>query len=43
MDNGMESMLDTYLFETNSLLDQLDEMLVNDEKLGDFSSDESTL
>ena len=31
MDNGMESMLDTYLFETNSLLDQLDEMLVNDE------------
>ena len=40
MDNGMESMLDTYLFETNSLLDQLDEMLVNDEKLGDFSSDD---
>ena len=28
MDNGMESMLDTYLFETNSLLDNLDEMLV---------------
>ena len=40
MDNGMESMLDTYLFETNSLLDQLDEMLVKDEKLGDFSSDD---
>ncbi len=40
MDNGMESMLDTYLFETNSLLDQLDEMVVNDEKLGDFSSDD---
>ena len=32
MDNGMESMLDTYLFETNSLLDNLDEMLVKDEK-----------
>ncbi len=40
MDNGMESMLDTYLFETNSLLDNLDEMLVKDEKLGDFSSDD---
>lgn len=40
MDNGMESMLDTYLYETNSLLDQLDKMLVTDEKLGDFSSDD---
>ena len=40
MDNGMESMLDTYLYETNSLLDQLDEMLVADEKIGDFSSDD---
>ncbi len=40
MDNGMESMLDTYLFETNSLLDNLDEMLVKDEKLGDFSPDD---
>lgn len=40
MDNGMESMLDTYLYETNSLLDQLDEMLVADEKSGEFSSDD---
>ncbi len=40
MDNGMEGMLDTYLFETNSLLDRLDEMLVNDEKIGDFPSDD---
>ncbi len=40
MDNGMESMLDTYLFETNSLLDNLDEMLMRDEKLGDFSPDD---
>ncbi|MCI8517027.1 MAG: chemotaxis protein CheA [Hungatella sp.] len=40
MDNGMEGMLDTYLFETNSLLDRLDEMLVADEKLGDFSLDD---
>ena len=36
----MESMLDTYLYETNSLLDRLDEMLVADEKVGDFSSDD---
>ncbi len=34
MDNGMEGMLDTYLFETNSLLDRLDEMLMADEKIG---------
>lgn len=40
MDNGMESMLDTYLYETNSLLDQLDEMLVSAEKNGGFSSDD---
>ena len=41
MDNGMDSsILDTYLFETNSLLDRLDEMLVDDEKVGDFSSDD---
>ncbi len=36
MDNGMEGMLDTYLFETNSLLDRLDEMLM----AGDFSTDD---
>lgn len=40
MDNGMESMLDAYLYETNTLLDQLDEMLVADEQVGDFSSDD---
>ena len=40
MDNGMEAMLETYLYETNSLLDALDELLVNDEKIGDFSSDD---
>lgn len=32
MDNGMDNILDTYLYESNSLLDQLDEMLVKDEK-----------
>lgn len=40
MDNGMESMLDTYLYETNSLLDRLDEMLVADEETEDFSTDD---
>ena len=34
MDNGMDNILDTYLYESNSLLDQLDEMLVKDEKEG---------
>lgn len=37
MDSWMESILDTYLYETNSLLDQLDEMLVHAEKNNDFS------
>ncbi|WMJ21902.1 chemotaxis protein CheA [Paludicola sp. MB14-C6] len=39
MDNGMESMLDIYLFETNSLLEQLDEILMNCEKADDFDQD----
>lgn len=41
MDNGMDNILDTYLYESNSLLDQLDEMLVKDEKEGDFSRTKS--
>ena len=32
MDNGMDNMLDMYLFETNSLLEQLDELLIEAEK-----------
>jgi len=36
----MEGMLDTYLLETESLLDKLDEMLIADEKVGDFSTDD---
>ena len=40
MNSEMEGMLDTYLFETNGLLDRLDEMLVDDEKKGDFSTDD---
>lgn len=37
--NGMESMLDIYLFEANSLLEQLDEILLNCEKQGTFETD----
>ncbi len=40
MDNIMESMLDAYLYETTSLLDQLEDMLVADEQIGDFSTDD---
>ncbi len=40
MDNSMEGLLDTYLFETNSLLDSLDELLINAEKVGDFTQDD---
>jgi len=40
MDNSMEGLLDTYLFETNSLLDSLDELLISAEKIGDFSEDD---
>lgn len=41
MNNGMDnSLLDAYLYEENNLLDQLDSLLVADEKNGDFSSDD---
>ena len=41
MNNGMDnSLLDAYLYEENNLLDQLDNLLVADEKDGDFSSDD---
>ena len=40
MDSTMEGMLDTYLLETESLLDKLDEMLIAAEKVGDFSTDD---
>ncbi|MEG2081763.1 MAG: chemotaxis protein CheA, partial [Oscillospiraceae bacterium] len=33
------SMLDMYLFETNTLLEQLDEILLNAEKIGDFTQE----
>lgn len=37
--NGMESMLDIYLFEANSLLEQLDEILLDCEKQNGFSQE----
>ncbi len=40
MDSTMEGLLETYLFETNSLLDGLDELLINAEKVEDFSEDD---
>lgn len=40
MDNSMENMLDMYLFETNSLLEQLDEILLNSEKNQTFTEDD---
>jgi two-component system chemotaxis sensor kinase CheA len=40
MDNGMDNMLDMYLFETNSLLEQLDELLIEAEKAGAFTVDD---
>lgn len=37
--NSMDSMLDIYLFEANSLLEQLDEILLNCEKHEEFTAD----
>jgi two-component system chemotaxis sensor kinase CheA len=40
MDNGLDNMLDMYLFETNTLLEQLDELLLNAESEDCFSNDQ---
>lgn len=40
MDNGMDNMLDMYLFETNTLLEQLDGILLNAEKSKLFTVDD---
>ena len=40
MDNTTDSLLETFLFETNSLLEQLDERLINAEKAGSFTEDD---
>ena len=39
MDNGTDSLLETYLFETGTLLGQLDELLIVAEQNGDFTED----
>jgi len=39
MDNSMQNMLDMYLYETNTLIEQLDEILLSAEQEGDFSQD----
>lgn len=39
MDNTNESMLDVFLFETNDLLEHLDEILIECEKNGSFDKD----
>lgn len=40
MDNTIDSLLDTYLFETNTLLDQLDDLLLSAEKTQTLTEDE---
>lgn len=40
MDNGLDNMLDMYLFETNTLLEQLDELLLEAESTDFFSADQ---
>lgn len=40
MDIGTDSLLDTYLFETNSLLEKFDEILINAERAGDLTDDD---
>lgn len=39
MENGMDSMLDMYLFETNSLIAQLEDILIAAEKDKDFTDE----
>ncbi|MFV0515940.1 MAG: chemotaxis protein CheW [Aminipila sp.] len=40
MDNGLDNMLDMYLFETNTLLEQLDALLLDAESADYFSTDQ---
>lgn len=40
MDNTIDSLLDAYLFETNTLLDQLDDLLLNAEKTQTLTEDD---
>ena len=36
----MDNMLEMYLYETNTLLEQLDELLIEAEKNGDFTTND---
>jgi len=40
MDNSMQNMLEMYLYETNTMVEQLDEILLNAENAGNFSTDD---
>lgn len=40
MDNSMQNMVEMYLYETNTLIEQLDEILLEAEQAGNFSSDD---
>ncbi len=40
MNNGLDSMIDMYLFETNSLLEQLEEIMLGAEKAKQFTTDD---
>lgn len=40
MSSGMENMLDMYLFETHSLMEELDELLINAERNENFSEED---
>ena len=40
MSSGNESLLETYLFESNSLVEQLEEILMSSEESGEFSTEE---
>ena len=39
-DEGMESMLDTYIYEENQLLEQLDEILMRTERAQEIAPDD---
>ena len=40
VENGMEAMLDIFIFETNTLLEQLDEILLRTEEENNFTDDD---
>ena len=40
MDNGNDNILEMYLYETNTLLEQLDGILLNSEQANTFTQDD---